>query len=73
LLARPEVVAAYQAVVDGVNQGLARFEAVKRFRLVPEPFTMENELTPTLKVKRGVVEKKYSRLIEALYAASPGD
>ena len=72
LLARAEVVAAFQAVVDEVNQGLARFEAVKRFRLVPQPFTMDQgELTPTLKVKRRVVEKKYAGLIEGLYAGSP--
>ena len=47
---------------------------MKRFRLVPEPFTMDQgELTPTLKVKRRVVEKRYAQLIEGLYAGSPGD
>jgi long-chain acyl-CoA synthetase len=74
LLARPDLVAAFQAVVDEVNRGLARFEAVKRFRLVTEPFTMDQgELTPTLKVKRRVVEKKYAAAIESLYAGVPGD
>jgi len=74
LLAHPEVTAAYQEVVDEVNRGLARFEAVKRFRLVSEPFTMDGgELTPTLKVKRGVVERKYAALIEALYSPTPGE
>ena len=74
LLGRPETAAAFQAVVDEVNQGLARFEAVKRFRLVPEPFTMDQgELTPTLKVKRRVVEKRYARLIDDLYAGTPSD
>ena len=74
LLDHPEVVAAYQAVVDEINGGLARFETVKRFRLVPEPFTMDRgELTPTLKVRRRVVEQKYAQLLADLYAAAPGD
>jgi long-chain acyl-CoA synthetase len=69
LVARPEVLAELQAVVDVVNRGLASFEKVKRFAVVPEPLTMDNgELTPTLKVKRRVVEKKYSKLIKGLYA-----
>jgi long-chain acyl-CoA synthetase len=74
LLARPEVAAAFQAVVDAVNRDLARFEAVKKFRLVPEPLTMDKgELTPTLKVKRRVVEKRYAHLIEALYSDGAGE
>jgi long-chain acyl-CoA synthetase len=68
LLAQPEVVAAYQGVVEAVNRELARFEAVKKFRFVPEPLSMDRgELTPTLKVKRRVVEKRYAHLVEALY------
>ena len=74
MLARPEVAAAFQAVVDAVNRDLARFEAVKKFRLVPEPLTMDKgELTPTLKVKRRVVEKRYAHLIEALYSDGAGE
>jgi len=70
LLSLPEVVAEYQAVIDGANRDLASFEAVKRFALVPEPLTMDGgELTPTLKVKRRVVEKKYAALIQRLYTA----
>ncbi len=74
LLASPQVMAAFQAVVDAVNRDLARFEAVKKFRLAPEPLTMDGgELTPTLKVKRRVVEKHYGHLIEALYSEGAGD
>lgn len=69
LLARAEVVALFQGVFDGVNATLARFEAVKKFRLLAQPFTMDGgELTPTLKVKRRVVEKRYDALIEAMYS-----
>jgi long-chain acyl-CoA synthetase len=55
--------------VAEVNHDLARFETVKKFRLVPEPFTISGgELTPTLKVKRRVVETRYSAILASLYA-----
>lgn len=73
LVARPEVQALYQSVVDGVNEKVARFEAVKKFALLSEPFTMDGgELTPTLKVKRRVVEKRYEKLIDSMYAEGSG-
>jgi long-chain acyl-CoA synthetase len=72
LLERPEVIAAYQEVVDGVNANLARFETVKKFRLVPEAFTISGgHLTPTLKVKRRVIEERFARLLEAMYEEGP--
>jgi len=40
LIARPEVLAAYQEIVDGVNKDLARFESIKKFRIVAEAFTI---------------------------------
>lgn len=56
--------------VDGVNSRLASFESVKKFALVPRDFTQENdELTPTLKVKRKVITERYKDLIEGLYAS----
>jgi len=69
LLAHPKVMSLFQGVVDGVNHDLARFETVKKFRVVAEPFTLDQgELTPTLKVKRRVVETKYAELLEGLYS-----
>ncbi|OFV79545.1 MAG: hypothetical protein A2Y78_06250 [Acidobacteria bacterium RBG_13_68_16] len=68
LLERPEVQAAYQEVVDGVNANLARFETIKRFRLIAEPFTISGgQLTPTLKVKRRVIEQRFAALLAAMY------
>jgi long-chain acyl-CoA synthetase len=47
---------------------LASYETPKKFLLLPEDFTVEGgEMTPTLKVKRRVVEQRYRDAIEALY------
>ena len=65
----PEVRAELQRVVDEVNRRLARVETVKRFHVLTTPFAIETgELTPTLKVKRKVVQEKFAREIDALYA-----
>jgi long-chain acyl-CoA synthetase len=54
--------------VDGVNENLARVETVKKFKILPTPFSIEGgELTPSLKVKRRVVNSKYAAQIEAMY------
>ena len=56
--------------VENVNSRLGRAEQVKRFGLLPRPFSVEaGELTPTLKVKRRVCEQRFREEIEALYAA----
>jgi len=58
-----------EQVEQQVNSKLARFETIKRFALVPQDFCVEGgELTPTLKVRRAAVERKYAALIESLYA-----
>jgi long-chain acyl-CoA synthetase len=74
LLHRPEVTAAYQEIVEGVNAGLARFETIKRFRLVAEPFTIaDGQLTPTLKVKRRVIAQRYAAVLDEMYGeGAPG-
>jgi long-chain acyl-CoA synthetase len=75
LLGRPEVLAAYQEVIDAVNAGLARFETIKKFRLVGEPFTIaDGQLTPTLKVKRRVIAQRYGAVLDEMYGeGAPGD
>ena len=58
-----------QAIVDGVNSELSRFEQIKRFRVLPRDFTAEeDEVTPTLKLKRRVVEQHFASEIEELYS-----
>jgi long-chain acyl-CoA synthetase len=66
---REDVRALYEEVVDAVNERLAQFEHVKRFAILPRAFSGESgELTPTLKVKRRVVEEKYRDVIERMYS-----
>jgi long-chain acyl-CoA synthetase len=63
------VVALYQEIVDALNLELSQFERIKRIALLPADFTVESgELTPTLKVKRKVVEQRWHDQIEALYS-----
>jgi long-chain acyl-CoA synthetase len=66
--ARDDVRAAFERAIDAVNAPLAQFEKLKTFALVYEDFSIETgELTPTLKVKRRVVETRYRDAILALY------
>src|SRR5262249_46907280 len=68
LAADPRGVALYEKTIDGLTQHLAQFERIKKIALLPHEFTLEaGELTPTLKVKRRVVEQKYKDVIDRLY------
>jgi long-subunit acyl-CoA synthetase (AMP-forming) len=54
--------------IESVNEKLARVQTIKRFAIIPREFTIDGgELTPTMKVKRKVVNEKYKSEIEALY------
>ena len=68
LVTRADVVALFQQAVDAVNATRAPFETIKRFALLPSEFTIAGgELTPTMKVKRRVVEERWRTVIEKLY------
>jgi long-chain acyl-CoA synthetase len=68
MLDRPDVRSLYAQVVAGVNDRLAQFERIKKFELLAREFTVDaGELTPTLKVRRKVVEERWGREIEAMY------
>jgi long-chain acyl-CoA synthetase len=72
LVTRPDVIALYQEIVDALNRELSQFERVKRIVLIPAQFSIETgELTPTLKVKRKVVEERWRDAIEGLYTEQP--
>jgi long-chain acyl-CoA synthetase len=69
LVRRPDVLAIYQELVDALNRDLSQFERIKKLALLPVEFSIESgELTPTLKVKRKVVEERWRDTIDALYA-----
>jgi long-chain acyl-CoA synthetase len=69
LVEDPNIRAEYQAIVDKVNSTLANFETIKRFRLVPDEWTVDSgELTPSLKLRRRVITQKYAAAIAELYA-----
>ncbi|MFF5855322.1 AMP-dependent synthetase/ligase [Streptomyces sp. NPDC012751] len=72
-----EIVAAPQTVemVDGyvrqLNTGLQRWQTIKKFRLLPRDLDVEHgEITPSLKLKRPVVEREYRHLIDEMYAGT---
>lgn len=68
LLQHPKVQALFRARIDTLQQQFAHYEQVKRFTLLPEPFSMERgELTNTLKLKRSVVAKNYKEVIDRMY------
>lgn len=69
-LAPGELTERVQAIVDEVNADLSRFEQIKRFTTLPRDFTAdEDEVTPTLKLKRRVVAEHFADEIEELYSA----
>ena len=64
----PEVKAMLTPFFDEVNKSLAKYETVKQFQILPKDLSVdEGELTPSLKVKRKVVEKKYATLLDKMY------
>ncbi len=69
LVANSRVQALYEGVVEGINETLARFEKLKRVILVPDEFSPESGImTPTLKLRRKVLEERYRKQIDELYA-----
>ncbi len=68
LLAQPDVKELYRDIIDKRSGILARFEQIKRFTLLPQPFTMEQgHLTNTLKIRRKVINEMFKAEIDAMY------
>lgn len=68
LLSKKEINMLISARIEALQADFASFEKVKKFRLLPKPFTMEaGELTNTLKLKRKAIADKYKDLIDTMY------
>ena len=68
LAADPDLVAEIDLAVKQANQAVSKAEAIREFRILPSDFTvLTGELTPTLKVKRAVVARRFAADIEAIY------
>jgi long-chain acyl-CoA synthetase len=64
-----DVAAKVQQAVDAVNDGRSRYEQIKRFRVLPREFSIEDdEVTPTLKLRRNVILEHFAADVDALYA-----
>ncbi|MEV6379406.1 AMP-binding protein [Streptomyces sp. NPDC051773] len=71
IIAAPATVEMVDGYVKQLNEGLQRWQTIKKFRLLPRDLDVEHgELTPSLKLKRPVVEKEYQHLIDEMYAGA---
>ena len=69
LLRHSKVVEFFEARIADLQKELAKFEQVKKFTLLPSAFSMElGEITPTMKLRRKIIESKYQSEIEAMYS-----
>lgn len=69
LLESPFIKEKFEKIVADIQKEFASYEKIKKFKLLPEEFTIEKgEITPTLKIKRRVVLEKLNALIEGMYA-----
>ena len=69
LVSDKRVISLYGGLVTEVNKGLAKYESMKRFKVVAEEWSQETgELTPSIKLKRRVINERYAALIDELYS-----
>ncbi|MDX1584017.1 MAG: long-chain fatty acid--CoA ligase [Thermoanaerobaculia bacterium] len=68
LVEKPEIREIFEKEIEHFNESTDRQERIRQFKLVPEDFSIEaGEITPSMKVKRRVVEDKYRNLIDEMY------
>ncbi|MFE8012541.1 AMP-dependent synthetase/ligase [Streptomyces antibioticus] len=71
VVAAPATVALVEGYVQQLNEGLQKWQTIKKFRLLPRDLDVEHgEITPSLKLKRPVVEREYKHLIDEMYAGT---
>lgn len=68
MILKPEIIEKYDREIEQLNKYFGKWEQIKRFRLLAEPWGIESgELTPTMKLKRKVIMQKYGKEIEHIY------
>jgi long-chain acyl-CoA synthetase len=68
MIQKPEIIDKYKREIDKTNENLAQFETIKKFKLIPNLWTVESgELTPTLKVKRKNISTNYQKEIDEMF------
>jgi len=68
LCQNPKIIDLFERQIESLTPDLARYEKIKKFALLEDEFTIEGgELTPTMKVKRRVIDEKYKSVIDRIY------
>ncbi|MGB4270222.1 MAG: long-chain fatty acid--CoA ligase [Spirochaetota bacterium] len=68
LISNPAIVAFYNNKIEKLTESLGQVEKIKKFTLMPHEFTQENgEITPTMKIRRKVIQQRYSDIIDKMY------
>ena len=68
IVEHPDVIELFNKEIEALMTNFARFETIKKFTLIPTPFSIEKgEMTPKMSIVRKVVEKNYSDLIDGMY------
>ncbi len=71
LVKNPKIITLVQKVVDEINAHLASYETVKKFVILPDEFTIEGgELTPSMKIRRNFIVKRYKAILDSMYTES---
>lgn len=71
LIKHPKILSLVQRVIDEINQKLASYETIKKFVILPDDFTIEaGELTPSMKVRRSFINKKFKAELDSMYQES---
>ena len=73
LIAIPQVQSRFADIVASINEDLAQFERLKKFRLIPEELSSSNgTLTASLKIRRRAIEEYFKKQIEEIYSEADG-
>lgn len=68
MIQKPEIIEKYDREIEQINKYFGKWEQIKRFKLLPQPWGIESgELTPTMKLKRKVILQKFGAEIERIY------